>query len=91
MSATAPSNTEAAIWERVIHPGGKIPITVARRLVALKFSDGEVERMKSLAATNRSGKISPEELSELENFDRVGNLLSILQSRARQVLKQRKS
>ena len=93
MSATAPNNTEAAIWERVIHPSGRITISVARRLIAMKFSEDENARMRELLAKNRSGKISPQEHSELENFERVGNLLSILQSRARQVLKprQRKS
>lgn len=43
--------------------------------------------MNQLAGKNRQGRIRPEEEEELNNFLRVGQLLGILQSKARQSLK----
>lgn len=90
MTTTARENSEAAIWERVIHPHGKMTVTAARQIVQLEFTVEERARMHELAEKNQSGTLTPEEASELDNYCRVGSMLSILQSRARQVLKPRR-
>jgi hypothetical protein len=79
-----------AVWERVIHPEGKMTREIARHIVQLGFSEGEQSRMKELAARNRAGALTPEEQAEFDNFCRVGSMLSILQSRARRLLKPRR-
>lgn len=90
MSTVARDKTEAAIWERVIHPSGKMSAVAARQILQLEFSDEERARMHDLAVKNQSGELTAEESSELDNYSRVGTMLSILQSRARQVLKPRR-
>ena len=90
MPTATHDNSEAAIWERVIHPQGKMTVAAARHIVQLNFSSDERARMHELAVKNQSGTVTPEETSELDNYCRVGTMLSILQSRARQVLKPRR-
>ncbi len=90
MSTATQDSSEAAIWERVIHPQGKMTVAAARQIVQLGFSNDELARMHELAVKNQSGTVTPEEASELDNYCRVGAMLSILQSRARQVLKPRR-
>lgn len=83
------ARTEAAIWERIIHPQGSMSRDEAKRIVTLEFSADERQRMHDLAERNRSGTLASGEDEELDNFCRVGNTLSLLKSRARQVLKSR--
>ena len=59
----------------------------ARYLAGLGFSDEDKGRMKNLARKNREGTISPEELRELDSYVKAGDLLAILQSKARKLLK----
>ena len=83
------TDSEADIWERVIHPQGAMSKEAARRILELTFTDGDRARMHSLAERNRRGKLSDEEEAELDHFCRVGTLLSILKLRARRILKSR--
>jgi hypothetical protein len=53
---------------------------------ALDFSKADRERMNELAARNRDGRLSPHEDEELDNYIWVGQILGILQSKARQSL-----
>jgi hypothetical protein len=63
-------------------------VPVAQHVLALEFGDEDVARMRELAARNREGAITAAEREELDNFVRVGDLLALLQSKARKVLKQ---
>lgn len=83
------AHSEAAIWERIIHPSGSMSREEAKRIVELEFSAEERQRMHELAERNRTGTLAPGEEEELDNFCRVGNTLSLLKSRARQILKSR--
>jgi hypothetical protein len=58
-----------------------------KHLLRLSFDDREKARMHELSERNQEGTITPEELHELDQFVRVGMVLSIMQSRARQQLK----
>ena len=85
MSATT---TEAAIWEHVIHPEGELRHKDAARLILqLSFSPEERARMHELAAKNQEGSLTAEEESELDHYNRVGMVLSIMKSKARKLLK----
>jgi hypothetical protein len=43
--------------------------------------------MHELAVKNKQGRISTEERDELDSYIKVGDLLAILQSKARKILK----
>jgi hypothetical protein len=60
--------------------------TLARHLLKLKWPAADEARMRELADRNSEGTITPAELRELDEFVRVGLVLSILQSRARKRL-----
>jgi hypothetical protein len=59
---------------------------VARAILALGFDSTAHQRMQTLAGKARAGSLSPEEEIEIENYERAGSLLGILQSKARRAL-----
>ncbi|QEL13559.1 hypothetical protein [Limnoglobus roseus] len=83
---TAASLTDAdlflRLWERQ-----KLTPTLARHLLKLDWSAEDESRMQELSAKNRGGQLDELEGRELETYVRVGLLLSVLQSRARKLLK----
>jgi len=70
------------LWERQ-----KLTPTLARHLLRLGFSPEDKARMHDLAVRNQAGEISESELKELDAYIRVEALLTILQPRARKLLK----
>lgn len=82
-----PGNTEASILARLIQARTEMDAHVAQYLLSLEFESADVERMSSLAARSRDGELSAEETAELDSYIHVGNLLSIIQSKARVYLK----
>lgn len=83
--------SEAAILSRILEPDkpSRSP-TAARDLLALDFSPADKERVRELSAKAREGTLTPAEQAETNNYERVGHLLSILQSKARRSLKGRR-
>lgn len=82
-----PRNTEAAILARLIESRTEIDSHVAKYLLSLDFQPDDVERMNLLGARSRAGLLSPDEEAELDSYLHVGNLLTIVQSKARVYLK----
>jgi hypothetical protein len=81
--------SEAALWGRLfVNRKNGLPREVARYLLDIAFPPKDKARMHALAAKNRDGTIWPEELRELDNYVKVGDLLAILKSKARLALKQ---
>lgn len=60
---------------------------VAEAVLEWKFTSRAVTRINRLAERNRQGKITARERQELEKYLRVGNLINILQAKARLALK----
>ncbi len=83
-----PVNSEAAIFARVWDrtDAGLTP-ALARHVLRLGFAEADVARMRELAEKNRDGRLTAAEREELDNFVRVGDLLAVLQSKARKLLK----
>lgn len=80
---TAKTKSEATIFARVWETeNGTLPTQIARHIVKLGFSEDDKTRMHELAEKNQEGKISPEELRELDSYIKVGDLIAILQSKA---------
>ena len=83
MSARNPSS-EAEILDRVIRPtDGGIAPEAARALLQLGFDAGAKKTIVRLLQANGSGKISAEERLLLERYVRVGQLIDLVQAKAR--------
>ena len=70
---------------------GDLSPTQARALLKLHFSEPDLARMRELSAKARAGTLSAEEESRIDAYERLGCVLDMLHSKARRVLRQRKS
>ena len=77
----------ATIFGRLWDDRAALTPAVARHVLALKFAVADVDRMRELNDKNRKGMLTADEAAELDDFLRVADLLSILQSKARVRLK----
>jgi hypothetical protein len=83
MSTTA-ANHDADILARVIVPGRpELTKQTAKMLLALDFPPEDRERMNRLAAKARDGELTDDEQHEIDAYERVGHILSLLKSKAR--------
>lgn len=85
-SASLAEKTEAEVWLRILYPEGELSPRAAHVLLELSFPKRDVARMRELSAKARAGTLTPEEDAEMDNFERVGSILSTLKSKARQAL-----
>lgn len=84
------ANDDVAILERVLVNGkDALSPTLARFLLRLRFPDEDLSRMNDLACRNQDGLLSRTERDELGNYVKVGHVIAILQSMARQRLKRK--
>src|SRR5207237_852275 len=74
------------LWE---NESGRLSVATARMVLKLKFRDEDLARVHELAQKNSSGTITRSELAEYDRYLMVGDLLALLQSKARQVLKRK--
>jgi hypothetical protein len=58
----------------------------ARKLLELRFSPADHDRVAVLSVKAREGALTREERNELDLYTRAADLLAILQSRARRSL-----
>jgi hypothetical protein len=76
--------TEADILSEIVDPGAPtLNEDAARALLALRFSDANADRIRSLLQGNNAGTLTPAEKSNLEKYVRVGQFLDLLQAKAR--------
>jgi hypothetical protein len=76
--------TEAQILEQVVmsdQPG--MSPERARAILDLRFDQSALSRMIELAEKNRQGTLTESERQEMDNYVRVGNLLNLMQAKAR--------
>lgn len=88
---TRPTQTEADIWTGILYPDGVLTAPAASAILRLAMKTEQRQRMRLLSAKAAAGTLTPDEEFEMQNFERVGDLLSILKSKARQVLKKSSS
>ena len=80
------SNVKTAL-DRLLEPVSRaLTPEVAKRLVALKADEQVQQRVDELLDRNAEGQITPEEKSELEALVAAGDMISILQAKARLLL-----
>jgi hypothetical protein len=83
--------SEAEILSQVVNPRepGLAP-AVAQAILDLRFGPDALKRMNELAEKNRLGTLTTSERQLLENYQRVGNFLNLMQAKARLSLEQRR-
>ena len=86
-SALLTPKIEVEVWLRILHPDRELPRRVARAILGFSFPADDVARMRELSGKARAGTLTPSEDLEMEGLERVGAMLSVLKSKARQVLK----
>ena len=78
---------EAAIWARLIESQPKeLTPETARYLLALQFNENDQARMQELADRSQAGTLSEDDVREFDSYLHIGNLLAVMQSKARLVL-----
>jgi len=81
-------STEAAIFARIWEGNeGGLTLPVAEHVLKLEFNPADAARMQELVERNREGQLTATERAELDNFVKVGDVIAILQSKARKYLK----
>jgi hypothetical protein len=86
-SAALPPETEADVWLHILHPDRKLTRKTARVLLSLSFPESEEARMHELSAKARAGTLTPDEDRKMDDYERAGAILSVLKSKARQLLR----
>jgi uncharacterized protein YnzC (UPF0291/DUF896 family) len=90
--ASAVGVSEAALWGRLLDPvGADLSPEAARYILNLQFPQSDVDRMQALAEKAREGNLTIEEHIEMDNYERVGHVLSLMKSKARKSLKKTRS
>ncbi|MCA9270516.1 MAG: hypothetical protein KDA41_18670 [Planctomycetales bacterium] len=81
--------SQGEILARVIRPEEtNLSHDAARAILQWAFSPEDQQRMEQLAQKAREGALSADERADLENFECVDTLLSIMKSKARRCLQQ---
>jgi hypothetical protein len=82
------ATSETAIFERIVLPSQPdFSEEAAQTILAIQLSPEDRKRMQLLADKAKLGALSPDEEEEVENYERVGHYLAILQSKARVALR----
>jgi hypothetical protein len=91
-SGKQPRTSEGAIFAGLWENGdGGLSPSLARHLLRVGFAPADKQRMHERAVKNQESRLSTEEQGELDCYVKVADLLAILQSKARQILRGRKA
>jgi hypothetical protein len=81
-------NTEAAIWARLMQAQKReLSAEAAEFVLSLDFEETDRRRMLQLAERSEAGTLTADEQMEFDGYLHVGNLLAVMRSKARLVLK----
>jgi hypothetical protein len=83
-----PSNGNAAgLLGRVMEPLGRcLTPGSAKEILSVRADEGAAARLEELASKSDAGTLTPEERAEYQLFVEVGDLLALLQAKARRYL-----
>ena len=82
------ANHEPAIWARLMQARKEhLAPEVAEYLLSLDFDESDRVRMLELAARSEAGELTREEQVEFDSYLHIGNLLTVMQSKARVALR----
>jgi hypothetical protein len=92
MQPSETTTSETAILSRVLEPQKPtFSVAAARAILTFDFNQVDKERMHQLSIKAQEGTLTRREQAELDNFERVGHLINLLQSKARRSLKYRQA
>ena len=75
---------EKAILDRMVAPErATLPTAAAKAILQLRFADTDIEKMNELARKARGGNLTPTECNLIADYERVGQFVSLLKSKAR--------
>lgn len=84
--------SDADILDRMIRPdSASLVPAAAQALLELKFDADATKAIKRLLNANASGKITPEDRLLLDRYLRIGQLIDLIQAKARLSLSQAKA
>jgi len=84
------SSSEAAIWARLMQAQkDELSSEAAEFLLSIDFGEGDRQRMLRLAELSEAGTLTAEEQAEFDGYLHIGNLLAVMQSKARLALKRK--
>src|SRR5258708_1743901 len=82
------TRTRTTIWNRLFDPElNDLSPELARHILNVGFSQADNLRMDRLSSRARKGTLTPAERIEAEEYRRVGDIVALLQSKARQSLR----
>lgn len=82
------SMSEVAIFGRVLEPDhATLDAAAAQAILALDFKQADKDRMRQLLAKAKAGTLTADEEIAIDNYERVGHMLSLMKSKARRSLK----
>ncbi len=83
------SVNEVDIWEDILtSESSEISVAEANLVLRWRFPEQSTVRMERLAQLNGQGELSESERQELEAYVNVGQVIGILQAKARLAIKQ---
>jgi hypothetical protein len=86
-SHSAEADLEPVIWARLIRAQkSAVSPEVAHYLLSIEFGEADRTRMNELADRSEAGTLTQEERAEFDSYLHIGNLLAVMQSKARVVL-----
>jgi hypothetical protein len=84
MQASHAGTSEVAIFSRVLDGDrAGFPAEAARAILELGFPQADRDRMRQLSAKAREGTLAPDEQAEINPYEVVGHILSLMKSKAR--------
>jgi hypothetical protein len=90
MHAAHAGTSEVAIFGRVLEPDqATLDAAAARAILDLDFKQADKDRMRQLLAKAKAGTLTADEEIAIDNYERVGHMLSLMKSKARRSLKVR--
>ena len=79
--------SEVAIFGRVLEPDqATLDVAAARAILNLDFQQTDKDRMRELLAKAKEGTLTANEEVEIDNYERVGHMLSLMKSKDRRSL-----
>ena len=83
-------NAEAAIWARLMQAQkNELSSEAAEFLLTIDFGETDRRRMQELAERSEAETLTAEEQTEFDGYLHIGNLLAVMQSKARLTLKRK--
>ena len=86
MSIATPDSTPLGAFEGLLAPQQTISQELAQYLLQFRFDPRDVDRMNELSRKAQRNALTEDEDQELDQYIFVGDMLAILQSKARQRL-----